>query len=149
MDGAGEMTYHTTNHHYVGRWRDNKKNGRGLFTFADGNTYDGDFLDDIQHGYGKLVYMPTTILEESYEGEWQDGLRQGRGVYRYREQDAMKSYDGDWLSNLRHGKGQLEYRDGGYYKGDWVNERMTGRGLYVWPDGSQYEGQTCATGRAS
>ena len=60
-----------------------------------GNTYEGEFIADVQDGFGKLVYMPGTILEESYEGEWAQGRREGRGIYRYRDQDPMESYDGD------------------------------------------------------
>ena len=30
----------------------------GIFYYADGNIYDGEFKDDIKHGKGKLVISP-------------------------------------------------------------------------------------------
>ena len=28
---------------YEGEWKDNKKNGRGIFTWVDGKKYDGEW----------------------------------------------------------------------------------------------------------
>ena len=73
LSGLGEMTYHTTGHHYKGMWANNMKDGRGLFKYSDGNIYDGEFKDDVMHGWGKFTWVPGSILEESYAGEWERG----------------------------------------------------------------------------
>ena len=46
------MQYH---HRYVGDWRDNKRCGRGVFTWPDGSYYDGEWESDTRHGKGRLV----------------------------------------------------------------------------------------------
>mmetsp|Transcript_19471 Transcript_19471/g.33104 ORF Transcript_19471/g.33104 Transcript_19471/m.33104 type:complete len:84 (-) Transcript_19471:6-257(-) len=32
---------------YDGEWKDDKKNGRGVYTYPDGSKYDGEWKDDI------------------------------------------------------------------------------------------------------
>ena len=38
-----------------GEWKDGKKNGRGVLTYASGDKYDGEWKDNKQQGCG--VYM--------------------------------------------------------------------------------------------
>jgi len=45
--------------------------GQGLFTWADGRMYDGDYFDDKQHGEG--IYL--TSKGEVKRGEWKEGKR--------------------------------------------------------------------------
>ena len=49
--------------------KDDKRNGRGILRFADGNVY---------------------------EGEFKDGLYNGRGIMRFANGDAL---DGTWINN--------------------------------------------------
>ena len=37
---------------YVGEWRDDLPNGQGTFTFANGDKYVGDFRDALPNGQG-------------------------------------------------------------------------------------------------
>jgi hypothetical protein len=39
-------------------------NGKGIFLYTDGCTYEGDFLNDEKHGYGIYKY----ITGEYYDG---------------------------------------------------------------------------------
>ena len=43
-------------------------NGQGLYTFANGNRYDGDWLDDKRTGFGIYTY----INGNAYEGMFID-----------------------------------------------------------------------------
>ena len=42
--------------------------GRGVFKFANGDMYDGDWKDNYMHGRGFFKYADGS----SYEGEWKD-----------------------------------------------------------------------------
>ncbi|KAL7450227.1 hypothetical protein ACHAWC_002182, partial [Mediolabrus comicus] len=42
---------------YNGDWLEGKRHGRGKLTWANGNVYEGDWLDDKRHGMGKLIYL--------------------------------------------------------------------------------------------
>jgi len=40
---------------YEGDFVDGKRTGKGTFTWANGNKYEGDFVDGKFHGKGTLV----------------------------------------------------------------------------------------------
>jgi hypothetical protein len=42
--------------------------GRGVFKFANGDMYDGDWKDNYMHGRGFFKYADGS----SYEGEWKN-----------------------------------------------------------------------------
>jgi hypothetical protein len=37
---------------YEGEYANDKKSGYGIFTWASGNIYKGNYFDDVRHGYG-------------------------------------------------------------------------------------------------
>ena len=39
---------------YEGEWVDGKMHGRGVYTFPNGNKYDGEWQNDLKDGYGVL-----------------------------------------------------------------------------------------------
>ena len=43
-------------------------NGKGRMIHADGDIYEGDFLDDKQDGYGIYTHTDGTV----YKGQWKD-----------------------------------------------------------------------------
>jgi hypothetical protein len=46
-----------------------KKNGNGVYKWANGNEYLGNFFDDYKHGYGEM-YWPDGRF---YKGLWENG----------------------------------------------------------------------------
>jgi hypothetical protein len=48
----------------------------GKYTFADGDLYEGDYMDDKMNGKGKYTFANGKILE----GEWKDDSFQHRCV---------------------------------------------------------------------
>ena len=45
--------------------------GKGTYTYASGNVYDGDFKDGTMHGKGTMTYADGGV----YVGEYKDGKR--------------------------------------------------------------------------
>lgn len=43
--------------------------GMGIYTWSDGRTYDGEYLDDKKHGYGIYIWADGRV----YEGNWNGG----------------------------------------------------------------------------
>ena len=41
---------------YEGSFRNNLKDGKGIFKFADGSSYTGDWKDDLKHGRGAFTW---------------------------------------------------------------------------------------------
>lgn len=47
----------------------------GLLKYADGTTYEGEFLNDLPSGYGKKTYLDGSF----YVGLFSMGLFNGQG----------------------------------------------------------------------
>ena len=54
----------------------NCKNGRGIYLYADGNRYEGDFQNGFANGIGKISYYNGDV----YEGEIEKGSLHGKGI---------------------------------------------------------------------
>ncbi|MCF8299820.1 MAG: caspase family protein [Haliscomenobacter sp.] len=54
----------------------NCKNGRGIYLYADGNRYEGDFQNGFANGIGKISYYNGDV----YEGEIEKGSLHGKGM---------------------------------------------------------------------
>lgn len=91
---------------YEGATSQNKFNGRGTITFANGNTYAGEFLDGQRTGFGTEVIKETG---EIYNGQFKKGKRDGTGTVTYVNQT---SYTGEFKDGLQHGKGEVVLEDG-------------------------------------
>jgi len=132
-----EITF-VNGHSYKGEVKDPNSNvlkfhGRGTFKLNNGDTYEGDFKDDVREGFGKYSYKNG----DEYEGEWRHGEKQGFGTMKYSNGNI---YTGKWSCDKREGNGVLTSRNGDKFEGTLQNDLYNGRGIYIWADGEEYEG---------
>lgn len=73
------------------------KEGTGVFRWASGNIYDGEFKDDERHGKGIMT--------------WTDGSQ----------------YNGDWFRGIQHGYGTITFPDGSQKEGYFDNNIYIGK----------------------
>ncbi len=95
-DGYGVMVYEDYARYgkYEGEWKEGKRMGHGVYTWANGSRYKGDFVDGKRTGHG--VY--TWANGNRYEGKWIDNKRHGRGVfYSANGQKKEQNWDHDKL----------------------------------------------------
>ena len=76
-----------------GRNAAGKMHGRGVYRYADGSVYDGEWMDRQKHGRGVYRFANGAV----YDGEIKDDKMHGRGVYRYA--DGSIAHDGEWEDN--------------------------------------------------
>lgn len=76
------------------------KNGKGIFDFADGGRYVGEWTDENgAHGYG----ICTLPYENGvFEGCWEAGSQQS-GIFTW---SSGQKYIGAWKDGMRHGLGK-------------------------------------------
>ena len=117
---------------YEGDWVDNKANGYGIYQSKD-VRYEGKWKNDRQEGIGTETWADGT----SFNGEFKGGQKTGQGKFRY--SDGSK-YSGYFLNNQLHGKGKYCWADGREYFGDWKFNKIDGEGVFKWPDGRKYIG---------
>ena len=108
---------------YVGSWKDDKRNGFGLSTFAlndsfNSLSYEGFYENDEISGKGTYMWKNG----DKYVGHFKNDVRSGFGTYYYSDGDR---YEGNWENGKRNGFGKLFSSDGGLkYSGNWKNDEQ-------------------------
>lgn len=84
--------------------------------FAEGGYYEGEWKNDMPNGKGIYSYANG----EKYEGLLYAGVRQGFGRYYYTDHSI---YDGQWTNNLREGSGTLIHENGEKITAQWYQDQ--------------------------
>ena len=93
-------------------------------TQANGDTYQGQWLNGMANGYGTFVDSQGS----TYEGEWMDDLQNGYGCETW-SQGKIK-FEGNYVMGKKKGKGRYEWQDGSYYEGDFEDSMFQGEGKF-------------------
>ena len=48
--------YYNNGEKYDGKWKNDKKEGKGIFYYFNGDKYDGEWKDDKKEGKGTFYY---------------------------------------------------------------------------------------------
>jgi hypothetical protein len=117
--GAGVLSWlenEQPTERYEGEYHDGQQNGRGVYSWANGDRYDGEWREGEQSGRGVLVWASG----DRYEGEWVDGKRTGQGTLAWQNGER---YEGGWRNGVPEGDGVLTTARG-TYSGVWTNGCM-------------------------
>ena len=123
---------------YVGEWGNDKYNGHGTFTFADGEKYVGEWRNNKRSGQGTNYYANGTVEEGIWENDnflyakklTPDVPEQCPGSYnQYTWDNCFGTYTfanggknvGEWRNGKRHGQGTLTIVDGRVLEGTFEN----------------------------
>jgi hypothetical protein len=109
------------------------RHGYGEYTWSNGDVYEGAFIDNKLTGNGKMTYTNGNV----YEGDWVDGTRHGNGTLTFA---SGTKYAGEFFEDARTGKGIITWSDGDVYEGDVVDGKITGYGKITYSNGNVYEG---------
>ena len=123
---------------YSGPLKYGKRHGKGEMKFASGESYKGDFIEDIMDGHGEYVWGDGT----RYIGPFKNGNREGTGG-KY-EHSRGSCYTGDVLNNKFCGTGKAVMEDGSSYDGKWKDGQYHGQGTFIFPTHSKllsYQGE--------
>lgn len=113
-------------------------------TYANGDKYEGEWLDNKRHGFGTYWKREAGKFRVEYNGTWVQGKKQGFGVHY---NAAGERYEGEWLGNRRHGKGRQTFGgrlDGvgaDVYEGDWAEGQRCGEGTMQYANGDVFRGR--------
>ena len=119
---------------YEGNFKDDKREGKGIYNSNDGERYKSDLKDNkIER---KVIYYFNN--GNIHESDLKDDKREGKGIYYFNDGDR---YEGDWKDDKKEGKGLYYFNNGNRYNGDWKNDKMEGKGIYCFNNGQRYEGE--------
>eukprot|EP00747_Dinoflagellata_sp_TGD_P044639 gnl/TRDRNA2_/TRDRNA2_143386_c1_seq1.p1 gnl/TRDRNA2_/TRDRNA2_143386_c1~~gnl/TRDRNA2_/TRDRNA2_143386_c1_seq1.p1 ORF type:complete len:726 (-),score=133.46 gnl/TRDRNA2_/TRDRNA2_143386_c1_seq1:60-2237(-) len=117
------------------------REGQGVYKFANGDEYRGEFRRSVRHGEGVYTSAKSGV---HYDGQWRDDKRAGSGILTVESSVGSKilyTYDGEWLEDRRHGQGSCVRRGKEKYSGQWANNAYHGNGTLVDADGAVFEGE--------
>ncbi len=119
---------------YKGQFRAGKLDGWGTWYFPDGEKYIGSFKNNYSHGKGTLYHLDNTQTT----GEWVEGEYMGDGR-------AVMGQEGCIKGNCIDGKGTYVYKDAkARYIGSFQQEKAHGKGICYYANGNRYEGEWAA-----
>jgi hypothetical protein len=133
ITGFGEIKYKNGNS-YIGEWKNNLYHGRGTLKFPNGDILiiEGSFTN------GKLDQKNCDIHYQSgnyYNGEIiiKKGMiisyiRHGYGNMKF--SDGTR-YEGFWNNDMFHGEGKLDLNNDDYYEGNFENGLFHLHGKYI------------------
>ena len=78
-----------------------------------GETYVGEWKDDLFHGQGTYTYPDKS----TYEGEWKEGKKHGQGTQTVSTDDVPPPDDGELVKKTEWVKYVGEWRDGEEWEG--------------------------------
>ena len=110
---------------YQGEMVNGVREGKGTYTFKDGDKYDGDWVRGKKEGQGTYYFSNGA----KYEGNWVQSKMEGKGIFYYKNGDK---YDGEWKDNKREGNGIYYYSNGSKYEGEWKNDKKEGNGSFTY-----------------
>ena len=73
------------------------EHGYGKKNWPDGAHFQGNFIDGRIHGKGVYQFANGDI----YEGQWQYNKANGTGKFTHASDGA--TYEGEWLEDMQHG----------------------------------------------
>lgn len=123
------------NTEYIGNFSNGKREGKGIFTFSNGNEYIGNFSNNKSNGIGRMRYNNG----DEYLGNWVNGKKNGLGIYTwadgYMYMGEFKDSKMDGIGSCFTSKGEL------VYEGEWKRGQIHGKGKYLWSKNKWYEGE--------
>jgi len=138
---------------YNGDYRGGKRDGHGFAEFDNGDTYDGDWVNDERQGRGTYTHK---ALKAVYMGDISRNLKHGKGQLTFRNGDVLYGefvdnclidshvtidyhpighYEGLMKEGRRHGSGTMDYAEHFLYEGEWLEDRRSGLGYIKFPGG--------------
>ena len=71
---------------YEGDWKNDVKEGKGIYYYKKGGFYEGDFINDKREGNGIMIYDNGN----KYDGEWKILLGKWKLLYWSMEKSFKK-----------------------------------------------------------
>ncbi len=129
-DGEGVFGY-ADGSRYEGEFANARLDGQGTFYYANGDKYVGAFRNNYSHGKGVFFYADGTKTA----GEWVEGEYYGESWVALGKEGCV---EGD----CTNGEGTYVYRDGAAkYTGSFRDGLAAGRGICHYAEGEYYEGE--------
>ena len=110
------------------------RTGKGVHFFANGEIYEGSFVDGEPHGKGTFRYSNGNI----YKGYFQEGKCHGKGSLKYPDNKIL---EGQWIDGKQTENVKLKMFNGDVFTGKWSERCEISKGTYTFRNGDSLEGE--------
>lgn len=121
---------------YTGDTLNGLRDGTGVY-IQNGSRYEGSWLEDKEHGFGKQAWNDG----RTYEGQYTHGRFCGKGKMTWTTPDGPLIYDGEYQDDQKHGHGKFKWPDGRCYEGSWQHGKRHGEANYTSLSGETRRGE--------
>lgn len=121
-EGEGEEK--TNEGIYRGSFKNNTKTGKGKMIYNSGDTYEGDYFNDVFNGTGCYKWKASGY---EYIGEYKNGIMNGNGIYKWNESEY---YKGEFVNGIKEGNGELRWSNGRKFIGPFKDGKPHGIGFF-------------------
>lgn len=147
-NGKGKYTW-ADGSYYNGEWVNNKKEGIGEYKFKDGSLFNGDWVNNKRNGLGKFI----SSSGDTYYGFYKNDMRNGEGKRSYTVGNIKVSQNGIFKNDMFFSGEylQLDSIDGTIVKtifedGDRKNSIQTSSEFTIKTKGSYFSNGTLKSG---
>ena len=132
MHGEGMLTGEAGT--YVGEFKNGVADGKGIYYFKFGAKYEGEWLNNVRHGFGTLT-LPGGYPR--YQVELRNDEVCGNGKMLRSDGGLVEGiFDGNF-----NGIGTITYPDGNVYKGQFRHGERNGMGVLTTPENERFTGE--------
>lgn len=130
---------------YIGEFRNGEIQGVGVCYYSDGSKYQGEWVNRFPEGRGTKIFPDGTRRT----GLWKKGqpvdelgnvILESLIASKQSQTDETEIQSGCISGNCENGKGVFAYPDGGKYDGEFVNGKPEGYGTFFYFDGKKHVG---------
>ena len=89
---------------------------------------------DCENGKGTYTWTDG----DEYIGEWKDGVPHGQGTHTW---PSGNKYIGQWKDGKKHGQGTFTWTSGNKYVGAFRDDKLEPQGTFTWASGGEYVGE--------
>ena len=107
MCGEGKLINSNGDESYKGNFDKNEFNGKGTYSYQNGDRYEGNFEYGIKRGEGR--YFRNDDVE--FEGFWNNDLPNGNGIITYRG-NSLKGFWRNGISQMKSCVCKINLNDG-------------------------------------
>ena len=118
---------------YEGEFNCDKKHGQGKITLKTGDTYIGEFKNNMISGYGQYIWKDG---KHEYKGNFLNGKFHGEGFYKWEDNEYFK---GNYYNGVKDGKGEIGYNDGRKCYVNFKNGKPNGKGILIDKDKNEFD----------
>ena len=99
--------------------KDDKANGVGESTWANGASYKGESLNNKMHGQGTYIYVAASEFS-TYVGQLKEGRFEGKGMMKYKD---GRIFEGEFKNDKKNGAGIMKSSAGNIVEqGIWKDD---------------------------